>query len=196
MNIADDIHRLERGIKALKIQYDQYFAGALPRQPLELKADVERLIRKYSGAPIRRLAERFHFNTLVSRFNSLTELYEGRLRAREEGRSQPGLALAGRGRDRRRRPGDGPRVLHQQLLRSSDRSEGSLRDFYDRFLEIRRSHGQPADGISFDNFERQILRKSEVVRTRASCDAVRLRLTLEGDRVHLRAIPVRRRNEK
>ncbi|MGD8377219.1 MAG: MXAN_5187 C-terminal domain-containing protein, partial [Acidobacteriota bacterium] len=116
----------------------------------------------------------------------------------EEGRPHPGLNLPRPGPEggRRRGTGDGPRVLHQQLLQTSDQSEGSLRGFYDRFLEIRRSHGQPADRISFATFERQVLRKSEVVRTRASCDAVRLRLTLEGDRVHLRAIPVRRRNER
>ena len=197
MNIEDDIVRLERGIRVLKIQYDQYFAGALARQPLDLRGEMETLIRKYSNAPIRRLAERFHFNTLVSRFNSLAELYENKLRAKEEGRPFPGLPVPrseeeeGEERQVAAQDGNGSRVLHQQLLRGPG-DGASLRDFYDKFLEVRRSQGHPAQ-ISFSSFERQILRKSEAVKNRASCDAVRLRLTLVGDRVQLKAVPVRRR---
>ena len=204
MNIEDDIARLEMGIKALKVQYDQYFAGALAKQPLELQEDLRRLIRKYGNSPIRRLAERFHFNTLVSRFTSLSELWAKQLRAREEGRPFPGVVLPTRPDEEQSAAetsaagaeGDnGSVVLHQQLLESTDGNGDVLRSFYDKFLEIRRSHGQPADQISFANFQRQILRKSEAVKNRSSCEAVRLRLTLVDDRVQLKATPVRKRKE-
>jgi hypothetical protein len=201
MNIGEDIDRLERDLRALKIQYDQFFAGALAKQPFELRAEVEHLIRKYSNASIRRLAERFHFNTLVSRFNSLSELWGRQLRAREEGRPLPGVpADRADGEDSpdpaaAAQAGDGAVVLYQQVIRGPGEDRDALRAFYDRFLDLRRSFGQPIGGITFASFSRQILQKSEAVKNRTACDAVRLRLTLEGQRLQLKAVPVRRRKE-
>ena len=84
-SIEADIHRLEIGIRQLKMQYDMFFAGSLPREPFELRSELESLIRRNSNATIGKYAHRFHFNTLVSRFNTLSELWCKTLRAREEG---------------------------------------------------------------------------------------------------------------
>ena len=195
MNVSDDIERLDRGIRALKVQYDQYLAGALATPPLELQDELERLVKKYSNAPIRRLAERFHFNTLVSRFNSYTELWGKLVRAREEGRDQAtmaaalGEAAAADGGSNRQASS----LLYQQMLEGTD-DRAQLRPIYERYLEARRTQGQGGE-ISFANFSKQILRKSEAVKNRAECDAIRLRLTLDGDRVLLKALPVRRRKD-
>jgi len=83
-----DIGRLEAGIRQLKIQYDMFFAGSIPKQPLELRAEIERLIKRYSNASIRKYSARFHFNSLVSRFNSMSELWAKTIRTLEEGERQ------------------------------------------------------------------------------------------------------------
>ena len=44
INIQEDIDRLGHGIRLLKVQYDQYFAGGLKRQPLELRWQMEKII--------------------------------------------------------------------------------------------------------------------------------------------------------
>ena len=95
-SIEADIARLETRLRELKIQYDMFFNGALPREPFELRADVERLIRRHSGSPIRKYAQRFHFNSLVSRFNSLSELWSKTIRTLEEG-DRPAPGSVGRG---------------------------------------------------------------------------------------------------
>ena len=51
-SVEEDIHRLETGIRQLKIQYDMFFAGSLKRQPVEQRAALERTIRKYSDQPM------------------------------------------------------------------------------------------------------------------------------------------------
>ena len=80
-----DLARLQSGIRQLKIQYDMFFAGSIPRQPFELRGEIEKIIRRYSSTPIQKYAPRFHFNSLVSRFNSLSELWAKTIRALEEG---------------------------------------------------------------------------------------------------------------
>ena len=50
-----DIARLEKGIRQLKIQYDMFFAGSIPKQPLELRNELEKIIRRNAHIPIRKL---------------------------------------------------------------------------------------------------------------------------------------------
>ena len=87
--IEDDIAKLVVGLKQLKVQYDMFFNGALPRQPLEMRSNINRIIRRYENAHIQQYHHRFHFNTLVGRYNSLSELWSKTLRNREQGDRRP-----------------------------------------------------------------------------------------------------------
>jgi hypothetical protein len=85
VGIEADIERIEAGIRQLKIQYDMFFAGAIPKQPLELRSALERLLKRYTNAPLRKYAHRFHFSSLAARYTSLSELWAKTLKTMEEG---------------------------------------------------------------------------------------------------------------
>ena len=217
MSTQGDIERLEQAIRLLKVQYDQYFAGVLNLPPFEMRSEVERLIRQYNNKTFEQSGLRFYFNSLVTRFNTFSELWAKCLRLREEGRAVPGFPAVqirpsmartalqqigaqpaggngsnGNGNGNGNRSPSEPATM-QTVIGGPDWDADSLRPLYHKYLEALRDHGKATEDISFANFSRQIVRKTDAVKSRSSCDAVRLRLTIDGGRVLLRTRPLRRR---
>jgi hypothetical protein len=58
--IDAELDRLQVGLRQLKVQYDMFFAGSLPRQPVELRSELDRIVKRLSGTPIRKYSQRFH----------------------------------------------------------------------------------------------------------------------------------------
>lgn len=179
MSIEADISRLESGIRQLKIKYDMFFAGALPLQPVELREEIERLIRRNSTEPIQRYAHRFHFNSLVSRFNSLSELWGKTIRSREEGeRPIPAVAHL---RDNRRDDTD------RCTITDPEKDQDALKNLHARYLAERcRAEGKTPN-ISFEKFVKGISGQADRLRKKTACDQIELRIIVENDKVHLKA---------
>ncbi len=182
-DIESDLQRLEAGIRQLKVQYDMFFSGALPREPLELRASVERLIKRYSNAPIRKYATRFHFQALMGRFTTLTELWTKTLRSLEEGpRPAPGVS---------ERASTDEHLVATCQVRDPLREEESLRLLHAKFLEVRQRTGGAARGLTFEGFVKGIVSNVERLREKARCDRVELRLVVRDRKVQIKARPGR-----
>ena len=93
----DDLHALDSKVKQLKLDYEQYFLGTRPREPQQLRGEVQKLVQLYLAAPSKNTAQRFKFNALVSRYNIFTEHWGKRIRAMEEG-DRPSRARVRAGR--------------------------------------------------------------------------------------------------
>lgn len=81
----DELDKLEEDIRKVKNKYDQYFAGIQKVPPMIERRAVEVYIFELSKLKIRDNGRRFRFNTLVSKFNQLRELWARKMREREEG---------------------------------------------------------------------------------------------------------------
>lgn len=178
-----DLERLEAGLRQLKVQYDMFFAGALPKQPYELRAQFEQLIKRYANAPIKKYAHRFHFNALMSRYNSLSELWTKTLRSIEEG-DRPAPALL-------ERAGAGERVLTTCRIQDPLREQEPLKLLHQRYLEARRKSGGENGKLSFESFIRGVTVQARRLRETVGCDEIELRLVVEDRKVHLKARPAR-----
>jgi hypothetical protein len=181
-SIEADIAQLEIRLRQLKVQYDMFFNGALPREPFELRADVERLIKRYSNAPIRKYAHRFHFNSLVSRFNTLSELWTKTIRSMEEG-DRPVPVLAERGPTEK--------LLATCRIQDTRKDQDLLREMHSRFIEARRKMGEENGKLSFKDFVRGVASQARTLREKSGCEEVELRLLVVDRKVHLRARPGR-----
>lgn len=177
--IEDDIARLERSLRQLKIQYDMFFAGALPREPHELKANVQRLIKRYSNAPIRKYAHRFQFNSLVHRFNSFSELWSKTIRGLEEG-EQPLPVVSDRAAEK---------VLTTCRVRDPLKEQDLLRHLHTSFVEAQRRLGSGNGQLPFDRFVRAIASQAQNLREKTRCSQIELRIIVEDRKVHLKARP-------
>ncbi|MEZ5418518.1 MAG: hypothetical protein R2708_14405 [Vicinamibacterales bacterium] len=170
------LRELEGEIKRLEVEYNQFFAGRLPKLPWDSRARVEALVKQYDRMHIQNTAERFRFQGLQSRFNAFCELWERNLKNRELGRpgpvrgrsADPPVSASPRGRTEAAaepaRPG-GPiavrdpeadaekvRALHQQF-NDARRRAGEAEVPFDRFSAVVRSQveklGSQGGGVAF-----------------------------------------------
>jgi hypothetical protein len=181
-SIEADIARLDAGIRRLKIQYDMFFAGALPREPFELRNELDHLVRRASKLSIRKYAHRFHLNTLIARYNAMSELWGKTMRSREEG-DRPPAQLADRraalDTSCRLADGDGPT------------DELALRRLHREFESARRRRDSKAKSIGFDHFVRGIQDQAARLRRKTGCGDVELRVVEKDGAVQLKARPAR-----
>ena len=186
-SIEADIARLESGLRKLKIQYDMFFAGAVPREPCELRNEIDRLIRRTTNDPIRKYAHRFHLNSLVSRFNAMSELWGKTLRTREEG-DRPPAQLADRAGARL----EGVCRIGQSDGHSTDNGdEFALRRLHREFLDARHKADPSARDVRYDTFVKGIRSQAKSLRSKAHCTDVELRIVVQDGAVRLKARPVR-----
>jgi hypothetical protein len=178
-----DMARLEKGIRQLKIQYDMFFAGSIPREPLELRNELEKIIRRNAHIPIRKLAPRFHFNALVSRFNSQSELWAKKVRSLEEG-NRPAPAVADRA-------GNGENVVSRCTVKDPTSEREVLRLLHGRLLDARKKAGDGAGKLSFESFLRTVSSQAEKLREKAGCDKVEIRVIIADRKVLVKARPGR-----
>jgi hypothetical protein len=130
--IEADIARLDTGIRQLKIQYDMFFAGSLKLPPREAHASLAKLVNKHMNTSMTQYAQRFHFNALVSRYNSLSELWGKTVRSLEEGHRPAPVNL---------RKSDREQLVAQCRVRDPRRDDEAMRELYKCFVDARRKIG-------------------------------------------------------
>lgn len=86
MAIAEDVILLEQKLSELISKYEQYFIGLEKREPLPLLADVEKLVRRYTGTKINNTMYKHRFTMMVARLNTYREHWNRILKLMEEGR--------------------------------------------------------------------------------------------------------------
>lgn len=180
-SIKNDIRYLEQGIMRLKRQYDMFFAGALDQEPVELRRELESIVRRHSQGTIHKYALRFQFNAAVSRFNTYSELWGKRTRAYEEGDQRTAKI---------------ERAVREQLVarcRLSDATaqEQELRRLHREYVETSRKLSPSGKAVSYEKFANGIARQTERLRRESGCDQIEVRLTVRDDKLQLKARPGR-----
>ena len=84
VEVDQQLSRLEDDIRKLKIDFDIFFNGNNKRPPLEARARLESYIKRVADNRNLNYAQRYYFNTLVSRFTSYRELWRRTLKAKGE----------------------------------------------------------------------------------------------------------------
>jgi hypothetical protein len=181
--VEADINLLESKLKQLKVQYDMFFAGSLSHEPIQLRSQVEKLIRHHTHTGMRNYAHRFHFNALVSRFNSLSELWAKTIRTMEEGnRRQPALAD---------RPQPRERLIARARVTDGEVDGEPLRRIYSRYVSARESTGETKRQISYEKFVRGISAQTRNLRKESGCAEIEVRVVLTDHKVQVKARPAR-----
>ena len=153
-DVDRDLERLAAELRRLEAEYNMYFAGRMPRPPIESRRRVEGMIRKLDNLPIGNYADRFRFSTLQARFVKFVELWDRGLRSREEGRPgpfaapPPSRAAAPTASAAPTAPSE--QVLHVAAFSDPAREPVKLRTLYDRLVEARSQVGEQT--VPFDRF--------------------------------------------
>lgn len=80
--VEQQLAKLEEDIRKLKIDFDIFFAGGTKRAPHEARGRVEAQIKRIADDRSLSYAQRYHYNTVVSKFISYRELWRRTFKAR------------------------------------------------------------------------------------------------------------------
>ena len=192
MALSDDLDLLASSIRQLQTKWDMFFSGVERLPPNEAQKRVEDLIRQHAFSEIRNNAERFRYQGLTSRFNSLNELWKKRLRAREEGK-----AFGVHGLKAEALPPPPPEPPAPVTPRpggsggefrvgDAERDGAAVRALYDRFVEERQRTGEGA-APAYESFRELIGKQTAKILGAKGARAVDFRLDTKDGKVALKA---------
>lgn len=204
--LEEDLTRIEEGIFKLQKEWERFFSGQERKAPFESKQRLERLVRKYVGVEIRNNVERFRFQSLTAKYNTLSDMWNRRLRAIEEGRpmtsvqvkqarellaepipdSQVPVLQSSPGSRSVLTPGPGRIEVRLSTLRDDD--EG-VKNLYEQFRKARESAGESE--VKFESFRKLITQQRARLLEEKDAVAVDFRVALQDGKVALKAKPVR-----
>jgi hypothetical protein len=95
--IDEELGQLEKDIRTLKIEYEQYFGGGRSRPPNDTIWRCEQMVKRYSerGADMS-YGQRFRYNNLAQTYAKYQDIFRKRMKAKEEGHVQRHFGAAAR----------------------------------------------------------------------------------------------------
>jgi hypothetical protein len=185
---------LEAELKRLEAEYNQFFAGRLPRLPWDQRTRVEAMMKRFDRMHIQNTGDRFRFQTIQSRWASFNELWERQLKAQETGRR----TIAARGGAR---PAPAPAAPPSppsppvEQSRPRESIETSISDpgkqgdrlaaLYEQLTAARRAAGEKP--VEFDRFTAVV--QAQVKKLGEGGKEVAFRVSVKEGRVTLTANP-------
>lgn len=179
MAIAEDLPQIERLLGDLITKYEQYFIGLEKREPLQMLADVEKLVRRYAGTPINNTMYKHKYNMLVARLNTYREHWNRILRLIEEGRYSRDRFISD---------------LHQRQHAAPSR-EGAARQpqdkeldrIYHEYREARLSCNLPVDTLNRDRIAATIKKNKPFLAARLGTEDITYRVVVENGKPKIKA---------
>ena len=178
--VEEQLVRLEEDVRRLKIEFDIYFNGAAKRPPYDTKNRVETLIKRLADDRTLNYAQRYHYNSLASRYTAFRDLWRRTLQGREEGRD---AATAARASVRLNEPFDRSTFV----CADAHKDVATVRNLYNSLLDAKRRCGEPTRDLSFPRFHRLIASKADGLKERLGCDRVLFSVDVEGGHVSFTA---------
>ncbi len=171
----EDLRVLDIKIKQLKLDYERYFLGTRPREPVMARSEVEKSIIVYSNQAIQNTALRFKFSSINSRYQAFKRQWSDILRKIEQGtytRHRFKADLHESERD----------VVDAAAPRAS--ADDSL---FAEFRDARLACGQNVNSLSHQKFEKLIDKQRTALRERYGDASFRFRVVVEQGKVKLKA---------
>jgi hypothetical protein len=181
--VGEMIEHLSTEIQRLRVDFERFFSGALPIPPEEQRNRVQTHLRYLRSLNAGSAVDRFRIGDLEARFNSYNELFNRRLRDREEGRKRlPAAAPPAEAAAPRYDPAAG--IVFGQRI-----DQDAVAALYNGLA----AGAAGGEGPRFDlaSFGSYLQRQAAAIRERTGCDEVQFRLASEDGKLKLKARPAR-----
>lgn len=205
-NIDEELSQLERDIRTLKIEYEQFFGGGRKRPPADTQWRVDNLVRRYNE----RMGElsygqRFRFNNLAQTYAKYTDMWRKKTVQKEAGTQQHHFGAAAKAieAERARKAAewaaehpesassrkDGKRAAAKPFATSiedPERDKGKVQELYRKLMEAREGTGESAGAPSLKDFEKFVKQKTQSLKEKGGRE-IEYSVTIESGRVKLKA---------
>jgi hypothetical protein len=183
VTIEDRLARLEDDIRRLKIEYDIYFNGGSKRPPYDTKLRVESHLKRLGDDRSLNFAQRFHYNSLATRYNAFREVWRRTMKGREEGRDALTVNRVAREAKERETP------FAASTFACSDvrHDVQTIKGVYEALMDAKRACGESSQDLSFAKFHRLIMERTEALKEKIGTDRMVFSVDVDGGHVSFKA---------
>lgn len=205
-SVDDDLGGLERDIRQLKIEYDQYFGGGRKRPPTEIEWRIETVIKRYSerGGELK-FAQRFRFNNLSQTYAKYKDIFRKKVKQKEEGTVQRHFGAAAKAIEAERaHQHPAPAVAEPAMAEAAavgagsrafrvvcsepERESDKVEQLYRAFVEAKEQAGEQTGKLSRSSFNEFVMKKTNDLKKQKNCSGVEYVVETVGGQVKLKAL--------
>jgi len=184
MALVDDLIQLDQLLAELIQRYEQYFIGLEKREPLKLRADVDRLVRRYTGVPINNTMYKHKYTMLVARLNTYKEHWNRILRLIEEGRYSRDRFISDLHQRQRGKAGGNGQSPEADRLQ---RQESELDRIYYELIEARKACNLPVETMTREKLAATLEKQKPALAQKLGTDNLTFRVVIEEGKPKLKA---------
>jgi hypothetical protein len=193
--IDEDLGQLERDIRQLKIEYEQYFGGGKARPPSDIEWRIDSTLKRYSdrGAEMN-YGQRFRYGNLTQMYSKFREIFRKRLKQKEEGTVQRHFGAAAREieaeRARKRAEAEksnAARFPFAVSWKDPDHEKKKVEQLFAAFRDAKALVGEDTEPLTMDAFQNFVRQKTDQLKKQQDAHEVEYVVSVEGKHARLKA---------
>ena len=198
--IDEELATLEKDIRQLKVEYDQYFGGGRKRPPTEIEWRIDMLVKRYAerGGELKS-AQRFRYNNLTQTYAKYKDIFRKKLKQKEEGTIQRHFGAAAKEIEAARTKieaeahattaaaaADPP--AFRMTCSEPEREKEKVEQLYQAFLQAKQTAGEETGKLSRSSFNEFVLKKTKELQKQKNCRDVEYVVEVIDGQVKLKAL--------
>ena len=197
--IDEDLATLEKDIRQLKVEYDQYFGGGRKRPPTEIEWRIDMMVKRYAerGGDLK-FAQRFRLNNLSQTYAKYKDIFRKRTVQKEEGKIQRHFGAAAKEIEAGRKKKEaeeqaaaaagGESKAFRMTCSEPERETEKVEQLYEAFLQAKQLAGEHTGRLSRSSFNEFVLKKTKELQKQKNCKDVEYVVEVVGGQVKLKAL--------
>jgi len=182
--VEEDLKILENKLNTLKLDYERYFLGSRPREPVMARAEIQKMVTIWANQPILNTAIRFKFNSINARYQALKRQWDSVLRQMESGTYKRDVFKANI-----RHGGAGPDAAADAP--DGVGSKGAGDQLFESYRDAALACGQSVNGLTAKKLQAVVDKQTAALRKKLGCKDVTFRVSVQDGKVKLKASPVK-----
>jgi hypothetical protein len=187
----EELKLLEIKLNQLKLDYEKYFLGTRPTEPVQMRSEVQKTVIRWSNTRITNSALRFKFNSLNGRYQAFKRQWDTVLRQIEAGTYKRHVFKANlhdRERPQSHEGGalGGPTVPTAVDADSKSGSGGSA-DLFESYRAAMQAAGQDTSSLSRAKLESVLAKQEAALKKQLGCAKVSFKVVVQDGKVKLKA---------
>ena len=193
--IDEDLGQLERDIRQLKIEYEQYFGGGKARPPSDIEWRIDTTLKRYSdrGAEMN-YSQRFRYGNLTQMYSKFREIFRKRLKQKEEGTVQRHFGAAAREieAERARKRAEAEKSTASRFpfavsWKDPDKEKKKVEELFAAFRDAKAEAGEDTEPLTMDAFQTFVRQKTDQLKKQQDAHEVEYVVSVEGKHARLKA---------
>src|ERR1700684_12936 len=209
--IDEELSGMERDIRQLKIEYDQFFGGGRKRPPTEIEWRSEQVIKRHcERAGDLKMQQRFRLTNLTQTYAKYKDIFRKKTALKEEGRSQKHFGAAAKMIEAERakaHPAPPPLPTAREEAPASKRSVASeasnafsvvcadpehetesVDRLFQAFVSAKQQAGEETSKLSQAGFKEFVRKKTKDLQEKQNCRDVEYVVETVSGQVKLKAL--------